>query len=153
MPARRYATTWEKPTLRIAAAQFDSWSHFPKAIIRHQFRLRRSPCGSPRRSLRWYYNMKTQPSFKEHCVRGRRIAGRVGRGVPSHTLDVEVSEARHPAGVMEIETDRRINEKGPTARRGRKLAAEPLGGIDRTRADLVRRYYWTQLDEFCTLST
>jgi hypothetical protein len=152
MPARRYATTWEKPTLRIAA-QFDSWSHFPKAIIRHQFRLRRSPCGSPRPSLHCYYNMKTQPSFKEHCVRGRRIAGRVGRGVPSHTLDVEVSEARHPAGVMEIETDRRINEKGPTARRGRKLAAEPLGGIDRTRADLVRRYYWTQLDEFCTLST
>jgi hypothetical protein len=65
MPARRYATTWEKPTLRIAAAQFDSWSHFPKAIIRHQFRLRRSPCGSLRQHLRPYHNMKTQPSFKE----------------------------------------------------------------------------------------
>jgi hypothetical protein len=153
MPARRYATTWEKPTLRIAAAQFDSWSHFRKAIIRHQFRLRRSPCGSPRRSLRCYYNMKTQPSFKEHCVRGRRIAGRVGRGVPSHTLDVEVSEARHPAGVMEIETHRRINEKARQPEGGGNWPPSLWGGIDRTRADLVRRYYWTQLDEFCTLST
>jgi hypothetical protein len=154
MPARRYATTWEKPTLRIAA-QFDSWSHFPKAIIRHQFRLRRSPCGSLRQRLRPYHNMKTQPSFKELAT-AFVAAGSPGAPDEAFRLILSMSKSRKRVTlpvVMEIETDRRINEKGPTARRGRKLAAEPLGGIDRTRADLVRRYYWTQLDEFCTLST